>query len=97
MAKVEVLNIEGGGRIALVFCPGCKQNHGFYLDKPASNGAMWTWDGDLDQPTFQPSMLVNKDTPERRCHSFVRKGKIEFLSDCFHELASQTVDLPEFE
>lgn len=31
------------------------------------------------------------------CHSFVREGKIEFLTDCTHELAGQTVDLPELE
>lgn len=29
------------------------------------------------------------------CHSFVRDGKIEFLSDSTHDLAGQTVDLPE--
>jgi len=28
------------------------------------------------------------------CHSFVRDGRIEFLSDCTHPLAGQTVDLP---
>lgn len=27
------------------------------------------------------------------CHSFVRNGKIEFLSDCTHELAGKTVEL----
>lgn len=29
-----------------------------------------------------------------RCHSFVRDGKIEFLGDCSHGLAGQTVPLP---
>lgn len=29
------------------------------------------------------------------CHSFVTDGRIQFLSDCSHELAGQTVDLPE--
>lgn len=27
------------------------------------------------------------------CHSFVTDGKIQFLGDCTHELAGQTVDL----
>ncbi|CCF19162.1 conserved protein of unknown function [Pseudorhizobium banfieldiae] len=31
------------------------------------------------------------------CHSFVTDGKIQFLNDCTHELAGQTVDLPDFE
>ena len=30
-----------------------------------------------------------------RCHSFVTDGRIQFLSDCTHELAGQTVDLPD--
>lgn len=32
-----------------------------------------------------------------RCHSFVTDGKIQFLSDCSHELTGQTVELPELE
>lgn len=30
----------------------------------------------------------------RVCHSFVRDGRIEFLQDCTHALAGQTVDIP---
>lgn len=29
------------------------------------------------------------------CHSFVTDGRIRFLGDCTHDLAGQTVDLPE--
>lgn len=36
-------------------------------------------------------------TPEPLvCHSFVTDGNIQFLSDCTHELAGQTVPLPNF-
>ena len=31
------------------------------------------------------------------CHSFVTDGRIQFLSDCNHTLAGQTVDLPDWE
>lgn len=31
-----------------------------------------------------------------QCHSFVTDGKIQFLSDCSHALAGQTVDLLEW-
>lgn len=31
------------------------------------------------------------------CHSFVTDGRIQFLGDCTHALAGQTVDLPEIE
>jgi Family of unknown function (DUF6527) len=30
------------------------------------------------------------------CHSFVTNGRIQFLGDCTHALANQTVDLPEW-
>lgn len=30
------------------------------------------------------------------CHSYVTDGRIEFLSDCSHDLRGQTVDLPDF-
>ena len=33
---------------------------------------------------------------EVRCHSFVADGRIQFLSDCTHALAGQTVDLSEW-
>jgi len=30
------------------------------------------------------------------CHSFVTDGQIQFLGDCTHEMAGQTVPLPEW-
>ena len=34
---------------------------------------------------------------EKVCHSFVTDGQIQFLGDCTHALAGQTVDLPDWE
>lgn len=31
------------------------------------------------------------------CHSFIREGYIQFLGDCTHRLANQTVPLPEWD
>jgi len=31
------------------------------------------------------------------CHSFVTDGKIQFLADCTHALAGQTVPLPDWD
>lgn len=36
------------------------------------------------------------DLPPRVCHSFITDGKIQYLSDCTHELAGKTIQLPEF-
>lgn len=33
------------------------------------------------------------ETKKFVCHSFIRDGKIEFLSDCTHHLKGQTVEL----
>lgn len=53
---------QPAGRSAWVWCPGCKQPHIFDLvgldgSKPY-RGIEWTWDGNLEAPTFQPSMLA---------------------------------------
>lgn len=58
-------------------------------------GPGWSFNGDLDRPTFSPSILVYPSHKQGRCHSFVRDGKIEFLGDCDHALKGQTVELPE--
>jgi hypothetical protein len=48
---------------------------------------------------FKPSYLSRAPWGEKQeqrvCHSFVTDGRIQFLSDCTHELAGQTVDLPD--
>lgn len=31
------------------------------------------------------------------CHSFITDGKIQYLGDCTHDLAGQTVDLPDID
>lgn len=72
-----------------------------YERSPHMSTAVWGFSGDLDRPTFTPSVLTTSNHgPERRelrCHSFVAGGRIQFLSDCTHSLADQTVDLPEIE
>ena len=78
----------------LIFCPACRCGHLFY-NVQAGQSARWTFNGDLDNPTFNPSMLIKESVNHPRCHSFVRNGKIEFLSNCTHSMAGQTVDLPE--
>lgn len=72
----------------MFWCPGCDEAHG--CDK------RWTFNGDYERPTFSPSIHVSASGPET-CHSFVRDGQIQFLSDSYHALAGQTVELPEWE
>lgn len=90
-----------GGRVAF-WCPGCDQAHQVGINTAA--GPNWSFNGDGDKPTFQPSVLVRYDgadagidgAPHAVCHSFVADGQIQFLGDCTHSLAGQTVGLPDF-
>lgn len=73
------------------YCPGCKCSHAL--------NSTWKFNGNYDKPTVSPSVLVrwynSEKKEEARCHSFIKDGMIQFLSDCTHELKGQTVELPE--
>jgi hypothetical protein len=80
-----------------IFCPACQCCHGF--------DNRWKFNGNMDKPTFTPSMLVheNKDYREvskskhgHRCHSFVANGEIKYLDDCTHDMKNTTVKLEPF-
>jgi hypothetical protein len=97
--------LRRAGAMLIFKCPGCCRNHGIRIRALSSpgdrNGPGWEWDGDAERPTFSPSVLVRYDgadagiggAPPAVCHSFVRDGQIEFLADCTHGLAGQTVPL----
>ena len=57
-------------------------------------GRNWEYNGDPYCPTFHPSVLARGDLRGPFvCHSFVRVGMIEFLPDCTHEFAGQTLPM----
>lgn len=93
--KFERLTPEGDSAvITYTFdCPGCHAAH-FVCVKNVPGGCAWHWNGDANKPTVTPSILVSAGSPEA-CHSFIVDGKIQFLGDCKHALAGQTVELPE--
>jgi len=68
-------------------CPGCACAHRI-TDS-------WKFNGDLEKPTISPSVL-NTYPDGRKCHCFVRGGKIQFLNDSFHKFAGQTVEIPDW-
>lgn len=88
------------------WCPGCDDLH-MVADPPWQvTGAGETLTISPSILVYERQKLINEDldrpaliAPENvttapRCHSFVRNGHIEFLSDSTHELAGQTVALP---
>lgn len=40
------------------YCPGCKQTHLYYTKR---KGPTWTFNGDMQAPTFQPSLLLLRE------------------------------------
>jgi len=105
---------SGAGGLITYWCQGCEEPHQITV-----NHGRWTWDGNVEAPTFSPSVLVTsghymsghtgrcwcdhiREHPEDedgftcgRCHTFIRGGMVEFLGDCTHALAGQTLPLPD--
>lgn len=90
---------KGAGRLWF-FCPGCGDSHACQVEGPSP---IWTWNGRTDRPTLSPSVLLEAAVTTEgkelspRCHSFVRDGQIQYLTDCTHALAGQTVDIPDWQ
>lgn len=79
-----------------ILCPACNCTHVF--------DSRWSFNGDVEKPTFRPSMLEKIGPfPEgskragqiQVCHSYVTDGNIQFLGDCTHKYANQTLPLPD--
>lgn len=111
MAKIKRYTEEDGGYQGQLgfMCPGCGCRH-WINDKETAvsnlpDGHIWYFNGDFDKPTIRASVLTriyifnpetNKwDREDKRCHSFITDGMIQFLGDCQHNLAGQTVELPD--
>lgn len=80
------------------WCPGCNCLHSVTIRPDVNDrGAGWTFEGTLERPTYQPSQLTRWEHGEERtphvCHTFIREGMIQFLSDCTHALANHTVPM----
>lgn len=105
----KLRRLEGG--LAAFWCPGCNAAHQLRIegqhawgfngdgDRPTFTPSVLTW-GKARFLTDEESEVIRAggkvDVPDFRCHSFVTDGRIQFLSDCSHDLAGQTVDLPDF-
>lgn len=102
MAQISKIlrTTEGNG---LMFkCVGCGRAHRINIGE--GPGPRWSWNNNPDKPTFSPSVLVRYEgtdagidgAPPSVCHSFVVDGQIQYLGDCTHPLAGQTVPLGEW-
>jgi hypothetical protein len=83
------------GRELHFWCPGCDTTHAIRVD----GANAWKWNADQERPTASPSLLSTSTDAlgvERRCHGYLRDGRLEFLNDSTHALRGQTVELPDW-
>ena len=69
------------------YCPACKSLHAFNLD--TDSAPWWTFDGNLDEPSFSPSLRY----VVAGCHLYVSSGQIHYCNDCRHEFRGQVVPM----
>lgn len=97
------------GRI-MFRCPGCDTNHEIAVD--GSRGWTWNGNGDcptispsilakgtrrLTDDEYARVMAGERIEPQAiTCHSFIVDGRWQFLGDCTHDLAGQTVEIPDW-
>jgi hypothetical protein len=101
---------EISDHVYVFYCPGCRNEHLVHVNgKRNASKATWSFDMNLEHPTFSPSIFLKTGIyadpkwipPDSEshwnviCHSFVRRGSIQFLNDCTHDLKAQTVELPD--
>jgi hypothetical protein len=95
-----------------IWCQGCKCAHYFPVEtnlpnvtSPKPTKPTWTFKGNLERPTFTPSLRHFYHKPASHgeqagqevttCHIVVTDGRIQFCNDCPFALKGQTLDLEE--
>lgn len=101
MGKIssKLRNIVGGyGH----WCPGCNEMHVIITHyDPDFSGPAWSFNGDINSPTFTPSIYINtsreidgKSVPHC-CHYFMQDGILRYCGDSTHDFAGKNVPLPD--
>lgn len=98
------------GNMVAFYCPGCGESHMVDTKKWSVNLETGTISPSVlvrgkrmpDNPERNPDGSYVTDSNgmikgwyELRCHSFVKNGSIQYLSDCTHKLAGKTVPMEE--
>ena len=84
-----------------VYCPACTRAHRFIVECEEDPSHRWDFDGNMEAPTFSPSLLVESGPmrPGERnqiCHSYLQAGVWRFLNDSTHAMAGQKVPMVDF-
>lgn len=89
------MKVKVNGDNSVTFrCPGCRKHHTLNLPE----NVKWNFNGDIHNPTIYPAIICKRiNDTEIQCHCVVKDGVIQFLPDSKHNLAGQTVELPNLE
>lgn len=112
MGKLSGTLRSADGGTLLWFCPGCQMAHQIRVGDGPGPRWQWNGNADRPtfSPSVKVSGTVPLTDDELSrlrageriepkpllCHVFVVDGNIQFLSDCTHTLAGQTVPIPPF-
>lgn len=107
MQRAALVEDSDGNSRVLFWCPGCREGHQVYVGTWTWNGSLeqptftpsvlirgHQWPGEEYPEHFKAAHAAVPAGGETVCHTFVTDGRIQFLGDCTHELAGQTVNLP---
>lgn len=108
--KLRSVGDGAGRLVGYIFwCPGCDGAHAVYTALPGRpcwgfNGnverptftpsLLVTWDHWVPPATPENPNPGPQTKVHDVCHSFITDGRIQFLGDCTHKLAGQTVEIP---
>lgn len=108
MSDVPRAAATEGGRV-LFWCPGCQEGHSITVGTWSWNGSLERptfspsvlirgnqWPREEYPEHWKPRHPDVAPGDDTVCHTFVTDGRIQFLGDCTHVLAGQTVDLPDW-
>jgi hypothetical protein len=108
MSKLRGMVNDAGAVIGYMFmCPGCKRDHAVHIAEKNSCGAQWSFNGNMEMPTFSPSLVQrigpwpdgsmqdgkNVGGTTDVCHLILTDEICQFQTDCTHELAGKSVTL----
>ena len=92
--KVDSVQVSSKFRRAtdayMHWCPACQEMHRL----PDT----WTFNGDLESPTFSPSFKHSGWIGEEResvCHYVLTKGVLAYCDDCTHSMKGMSVPIPD--
>lgn len=94
---------DGAHQVGVGDGPGPRWEYNGNPDAPTFKPSVlvqgYTWEPPVTPENMDQWRREPWQQTKRRivCHSFVTGGRIEFLGDCTHALAGQTVDLPDFD